>query len=194
MSVSGDCAFPLFQQAYSGNKADVSTYVEQWMNLIDLLDRDDFLFVGDCKVISKANVAAICDNEGFFLAPAPMYAIYSDAFESALADHDRELLIPYKDKFNRGFETPFSIDHEGKDYPLRMIILFDHEVGRIKRKGLDARISNTEKAFQELDAKLNRRNLKTLDAIEKACDGILKKLPYESVLHLSDHQHSGSHV
>jgi transposase len=175
MSVSGDCAFPLFQQAYSGNKADVSTYVEQWMNLIDLLDRKDFLCVADCKLISKANVAAICDNEGFFLAPAPMYESYAGVFESALADHNHELLIPYKDRFNRGFEAPVSIEHEGKDYPLRMIILFDHEVGRTKRKGLDTRISNTRKTFRELDAKLNRRDLKNRDAIEKACDGILKK-------------------
>lgn len=175
MSVSGDCAFPLFQQAYSGNKADVSTYVEQWMNLIDLLDRKDFLYVGDCKLISKANVAVICNNEGFFLAPAPMYESYVEAFDSALADHDHELLIPYKDRFNRGFEVPLSIAHEGEDYPLRMIILFDHEVGRSKRKKIDEKISKTQTAFQELNAKLNHRNLKSRDAIEKACDGILKK-------------------
>ncbi|MGA8241076.1 MAG: IS1634 family transposase, partial [Desulfobacterales bacterium] len=43
MSVSSDHAFPLFQQAYSGNTADVTTYVEQWQRLIDLLGRRDFL-------------------------------------------------------------------------------------------------------------------------------------------------------
>jgi transposase len=45
MSVSNDHAFPLFQQAYSGNTADVSTYVEQWYMLIDLIDCRNFLYV-----------------------------------------------------------------------------------------------------------------------------------------------------
>ena len=46
MSVSSDSAFPLFQQAFSGDTADVDTYIKQWQNLIDLLGRQDFLFVG----------------------------------------------------------------------------------------------------------------------------------------------------
>lgn len=175
MSVSGDCAFPLFQQAYSGNKADVSTYVEQWIKLINLLDRKDFLYVADCKLISRANVASICENEGFFLAPAPMYETYARAFEKAIDAHDHELLIPYKGLFNRGFEVPISIEHEGSVFPLRMIILFDHGVSRNKRNGLDRRIAETRKAFEDLKGKLNRRNLKTGSAIEKVCDAILEK-------------------
>ena len=46
MSVSSDHAFPLFQHAYSGNTADVSTYVEQWHNLIDLLGLSGFSLRG----------------------------------------------------------------------------------------------------------------------------------------------------
>lgn len=175
MTNSDDSAFPLLQHAYSGNKADVNTYVEQWINLIDLLGLKDFLYVADCKLISKENVAAICDNDGFFLAPAPMYESYGKVFESALANHDQELLIHYKGRINRGFEVPMSIEHDGKDYPLRMIILFDHEVGRTKRKTIDRRIAKTRAAFQELDGQLNRRRLKNHEAIEKACDAILQK-------------------
>lgn len=47
MSVSSDHAFPLFQKAYSDNTADVTTYVEQWHKLIDLLDGHDLLYVAD---------------------------------------------------------------------------------------------------------------------------------------------------
>ncbi|MBW2739501.1 MAG: DUF4277 domain-containing protein [Deltaproteobacteria bacterium] len=49
LSVSSDHAFPLFQMAYSGNTADVDTYVEQWQSLIDLLHDSEFLFVADSK-------------------------------------------------------------------------------------------------------------------------------------------------
>jgi len=174
MSVSSDHAFPLFQQAYSGNTADVSTYVEQWHNLIDLLDQRDFLYVGDSKLICHESMAHIHDNDGFFLAPAPMYESYKAVFEKALADHPSEILIAYKDLFNRGFEVPMTFDYENKTYPLRMIILFDHGLCARKKKTLQNRIDKTRRAFNELDSKINRYRLKTEQSIEKACKAILK--------------------
>jgi transposase len=175
MSVSSDHAFPLFQQAYSGNTADVSTYVEQWCNLIDLLGRRDFLYIGDSKLICHESMAYIHDNGGFFLAPAPMYQSYKDLFEKSLDDHAEELLIPYKDRFNRGFEVPMTFQYEDKAYPLRMIILFDHGLCARKRRTLENRVEKTRQAFNDLNSKLNRYNLKTKQAIEKACNAILKE-------------------
>jgi transposase len=131
--------------------------------------------VADCKLISKENVATMCDNGGYFLAPAPMYESYAKVFEAALADHDRELLLPYKGRFNRGFEVPMHIRHEDRDYPLRMIILYDHGVAHIKRKALGDRIAKTRKAFAELDGRINKRRLKSPENIGKACAAILKK-------------------
>ncbi len=174
MSVSSDHAFPLFQQAYSGNTADVSTYVEQWHNLIDLLDQRDFLYVGDSKLICHESMAHIHDNDGFFLAPAPMYESYKIVFEKAIDDHTSESLIAYKDRFNRGFEVPMTFDYQNKNYPLRMIILFDHGLCTRKKYTLQNRIDQTRKAFIELESKINRYKLKTEQSIEKACKNILK--------------------
>ena len=175
LSVSSDSAFPLFQQAYSGNTADVDTYVEQWHHLIDLLGKRDFLFVGDSKVASRQNMAHIHDHEGFFISPLPMYATYDNAFADALDRHDREVLIPYKDRINRGFEVPLVVKHEDKDYPFRMIVLFDHSLFHRKRKSLDQRIEKTRTALDELSSRLNAYRLKEEAAIDKACQAILKK-------------------
>jgi transposase len=106
MSVSSDHAFPLFQQAYSDNTADVTTYVEQWQRLIDLIGRRDFLYVADSKLINHQSMAHIHDKDGFFVAPAPMYESYKKVFEDALDNHDRQWLIEYKGRFNHGFEVP----------------------------------------------------------------------------------------
>lgn len=179
LSVSSDSAFPLFQQAYSGNTADVQTYVEQWEHLIDLLGRRDFLYVADSKLLSKDNMAYIYDNEGFFLAPAPMYDSYKTVFETALDNHTTEYLIPYKGQFNRGFEVPLHISHNDKMYPLRMIILYDPGLFTRQSKALENRIEKTKEAFKELEVKLNKYNLKTQDAIDKACTDILTK--YQTV-------------
>ena len=175
LSVSSDSAFPLFQQAYSGNTADVDTYVEQWHHLIDLLGKRDFLFVGDSKVASRQNMAHIHDHEGFFISPLPMYATYEKALADALDQHDREVLIPYKDHINRGFEVPLTVNHEDKAYPFRMIVLFDHGLFHRKRKSLDQRIEKTRGAFDELSSRLNTYRLKEEAAIDKACQAILKK-------------------
>ena len=172
MSVSSDHAFPLFQKAYSGNTADVTTYVEQWQRLIDLLASRDFLYVADSKLITHPTMAHIHDNDGFFVAPAPMYESYKKVFEDALDKHNRQWLIPYKNKFNRGFEVPMEFEYEDKSYRLRMIILFDHGLCARKQKTLKNRIRKTQKAFEQLSGKLNRYKLKTHDAIGQACSAI----------------------
>lgn len=175
MSVSGDSAFPLFQKAYGGNTADVDTYVEQWQNLIDLLGHRDFLYVADSKLASKENMAHIHNNEGFFIAPAPMYESYKTVFYEAIDNHDLEIVLPYKDKLNRGFESPFTFVHEDKEYTFRMIILFDHGLFAAKSHTLKNRKEKTEQAFEELKPKLNKYHLKTEAGIDKCCAAILKK-------------------
>jgi len=175
LSISTDSAFPLFQQAYNGNTADVETYVEQWQHLIELLERRDFLYVADSKLLSKENMAYIHDHDGFFLAPAPMYASYHAVFEAALQAHDREQLLPYHDGFNRGFEVPLPLSHQGKAYAFRMLILYDGGLFRRKRQRLNQRIEHTQAAFTDLAAKLNRYRLKTHEVIEAACQAILTR-------------------
>jgi transposase len=175
LSVSNDGAFPLFQQAYSGNTADVTTYVEQWQNLIDLLDDRNFLYVGDCKLASVENMTHIHDNQGFFLSPAPRYLTYEDAFEKALQNRTEETLIPYKGRFNRGFETPLTLCYNDKEYPFRMIILFDHGLCARTRQTLNRHVENTRVQFDKQALKLNAYNLKTREGIEKACHGIFRK-------------------
>lgn len=175
MSVSSDHAFPLFQKAYSGNTADVKTYVEQWHKLIDVLDSRDFLYIGDCKLITFENMAHIAGNDGFFLAPAPMYKAYKSAFEKALESHGHEALIAYKGRFNRGFEVPMDFSHEDRDYPLRMIILFDHGLRQTKQKALQSRVDKTLEDFTLLSQKLNRYKLKSRKNIKAACDAILSR-------------------
>jgi transposase len=175
LSVSSDSAFPLFQEAYSGNTADVDTYVKQWQHLIDLLGRQDFLYVADSKLATKDNMAHIHDNEGFFIAPAPMYESYKTVFHEALDRHGHEMLIPYKDQINRGFETPFHFVHEEKEYTFRMIILYDQGLFARKRRTLKNRVVKTKTELAKLSGKLNKYKLKTETAIDQAVASILKK-------------------
>ena len=117
---------------------------------------------------------------GFFIAPAPMYESYKNTFENALNKHDREYLIPYKERFNRGFEVPMKFSHEDITYQLRMIILFDHGLCALKQKALQDRVQKTRDGFKQLSGKLNRYKLKSQEQISEACAAILKKRKTES--------------
>jgi transposase len=85
------------------------------------------------------------------------------------------VIIPYKDRINRGFEVPLVIEHDGRDYSFRMIVLFDHGLFRRKKKSLEQRVAKTKKAFDDLSIRINAYRLKTETAIDKACQAILKK-------------------
>jgi transposase len=175
LSVSSDSAFPLFQQAYDGNTADVDTYLDQWQHLIDLLGHRDFLYVADSKLLSKDNMAYLQEHEGRFLAPVPMYASYQALFEEALKTHASEALLPYKDRLNRGFEIPCPITHKDQTFECRMLIFFDARLFARKNQSLTQRLERTKAALQTLRGKLNRYQLKTRDAIDTACAAILQK-------------------
>lgn len=179
MSASSDSGFPLFQQAYNGNTADVETYVEQWYHLIDVLGKKDFLFAGDSKIATHENMAHINDHDGYFLSPLPMYSSYQKALFDALDQHDFEILIPYKEQMNRGFEVPLAFEHKKKSYTFRMIILFDQGLFDRRKKSLLDRINQTRKAFETLSGKINAYKLKSKENIEQACLAILKKYKTE---------------
>ena len=174
LSVSSDSAFPLFQQAYDGNTADVDTYLEQWQHLIDLLGHRDFLFVADSKLLSKDNMVFLQTHDGRFLAPVPMYASYNTLFEEALNSHPVETLLPYKQRLNRGFEVPCSITHGDETYEFRFLIFYDAGLFARRNQSLTQRLERTTAALEALRGKLNRYQLKTRDTIDAACAAILK--------------------
>ncbi|MCP4398819.1 MAG: IS1634 family transposase [bacterium] len=174
LSVSSDSAFPLFQQAYDGNTADVETSLEQWQHLIDLLGHRDFLYVADSKLLSKEHMAFLHQHEGRFLAPVPMYATYKTVFEEALATHASDSLLPYKDRLNRGFEVPCLVTHENDSFEFRMLIFYDASLFARRNQSLTKRLEQTNLALQTLRGTLNRYQLKTRDAIDTACAEILR--------------------
>jgi len=65
-----------------------------------------------------------------------LYDTFAKVFEGAVTCHEHEILIPYKKGFNRGREVPITVRHQDKDHRLRMSIIFDQAVARVKRQNL----------------------------------------------------------
>lgn len=71
LTVARDGAVPLYFQVASGNVADDQTHRATWDLLCRLTGRRDFLYVADCKLATRENMAHIHQHQGRFLTVLP---------------------------------------------------------------------------------------------------------------------------
>lgn len=102
IATAADGAVPLFWQPYSGGAGEVSQVVGAMEALRRLAGPRKFLLVGDSKLLSYPNIAAMIDAKVTFLAPA------SKAFVPAqvLAGCDYDTAIPVDYVAQRDLNRP----------------------------------------------------------------------------------------
>jgi transposase len=102
IATAADGAVPLFWQPYSGGAGEVSQVVGAMEALRRLAGPRRFLLVGDSKLLSYPNIAAMIDAKVTFLAPA------SKAFVPAqmLADCDYDTATPVDYVAQRDLNRP----------------------------------------------------------------------------------------
>jgi transposase len=71
LTVARDGAVPLYFQVQSGNVVDDQTHRATWDLLCRLTGRRDFLYVADCKLATRENMAYIHQRQGRFLTVLP---------------------------------------------------------------------------------------------------------------------------
>jgi transposase len=84
IAASGDAGNPLYHRAYDGGAAEVSQVSGAMTELKKIAGTRTFLLIGDSKLISYDNVAAVTGQECTFLAPASK--TYVKAAELAACD------------------------------------------------------------------------------------------------------------
>jgi len=71
LTVSADGAVPLAHRLLDGNLTDDQTHIETWNGLLALVGRTDFLYVADCKLATREQMAHIHSRGGRFLSILP---------------------------------------------------------------------------------------------------------------------------
>ena len=71
LTVSADGAVPLAHRLLDGNVTDDQTHIETWNGLVALVGRSDFLYVADCKLATREQMAHIHSRRGRFLSILP---------------------------------------------------------------------------------------------------------------------------
>ena len=181
LAVSADGGVPLLWEAQDGNRADVSTSVEYWLKVKEVLGRTDFLCIGDCKLASQDNLIAIIQQQGRFLAPLPGYAGVQRQLAEWVLTNTVEELIPRreasgKEVWYRGFRRPYAlVDPAGRQYPCDVYILCNPRLQAEKQAVLERRLQKTQGFLEGLTKRLGKRALKSREAITQRLDTTLKR-------------------
>lgn len=187
IAAAGDGGIPLYHRAYSGGAAEVSQVTGAMTALKKIAGARTFLLIGDSKLISYDNVAAIAKARCTFLAPASK--TYVKAAELAACRLDQATEVGYvagrdagkrPDQIGRWYvlddTAPFEIRNSKRksDPPIRLRRIFVHSTARAQGAAA-SRAKKLARATDDLD-RLTRGLGGRFYPDEKAVTGRIKKI------------------
>ncbi len=146
IAAAGDGGIPVYARAYSGGDAEISQVTGAMTALQKIAGAKKFLLIGDSKLISYDNVAAISTAGCTFLAPASR--LYVKAAELAACDLGKATEVAYvagRDQHKKTTspgqlgrwhvledDQPFAIRNSKRksDQPIRLRRIFVHSTAR----------------------------------------------------------------
>jgi transposase len=93
LAATGDGGIPVFHRAYDGGAGEVAQVVGAMTELQKIAKPQDFLLIGDSKLVSYNNVSAMIDAGVEFIAPASK--AYTPAATLAVLDPDSATEVDY---------------------------------------------------------------------------------------------------
>lgn len=93
LAVTGDGGIPVFHRAFDGKAGEVNQVVGAMEALREMAGKQSFLLVGDSKLVSYSNLAAMVEAEVSFVAPASKSYVSVDVL--AACDPDRAVDAGY---------------------------------------------------------------------------------------------------
>ncbi len=179
LNITADGHVPLSYKLFDGNTPDDVTHIPNWNALRALLEKEDFIYVADCKLCSQKNLNHIAENGGFFITIVPKDRKEVKRFLKYLKKND----VTWKDAF--------SIENSRKKGELNIYKTYEAELTKkgyriifvhssLKQKEDEERrqkkIENAIGKLEQLSPKLNAYHLKTKKEIKAAIDNICKEI------------------
>jgi transposase len=177
LNITADGHVPLSYKLFDGNTTDDVTHIPNWNGLRALLEREDFIYVADCKLCSQDNLNHIAANGGYFITIVPKDRKEVKRFTKHLEENE----VTWKHAFNvessrKKAETNVYRTYEAERTRQDFRIIFVHSSSK-QKDDATRRQKKIEKAtakLEELSPKLNAYHLKTKKEIKTAVDKICK--------------------
>lgn len=187
VNVTSDGAVPLSHGVFSGNKTDDSLHQTNVDGLRDLLAKDDFIYVADCKLCTKENLAHIASFGGKFVTVLPRTRKEDVDFREKLRHKAARwrviLAVERTDRTHRidTYSTTSMGPKQSQD-GFRLIWIKSSAKAEDDRQSRETRIEKAKAALKTLSENLNKRLLKTRKQIRSASKKILRECQCEDFL------------
>ena len=182
LTTTADGGVPIWCSVDHGNTNDENTHIETWDTLRRLVGNPRFLYVADCKLCTKENLAHIAGNGGRFVTVLPKTRAEDKWFRDWLQAHSpdwRELLrkpnarsIDKPDNVYRGFESP-ARSVEG----YRILWIWSSQKEELDREIRQSCIERGIRGLEDLRTRTTspRTRLRTREQIEQAVAAVLEQ-------------------
>jgi transposase len=177
LNITSDGHVPLSYKLFDGNTTDDVTHIPNWNGLRTLLEKEDFIYVADCKLCSHKNLTHIAENGGLFITIVPKDRKEVKQFLKRLKTDDLQFKDAYQVESSRKkgkvniFKT-YEADRTKNGFRIIWVHSSskqdDDQVRRQKK------IDKAVEALKELSPKLNAYHLKTKKEIRATVDSICK--------------------
>lgn len=179
LNITADGHVPLSYKLFDGNTPDDVTHIPNWNAMRGLLEKEDFIYVADCKLCSNKNLSHIAENGGYFITIVPKDRKDVKCFSKYLKENE----VTWIDAFCRESSRKKNEINVYRTYELNRTkegyrIIFVHSSSKQKEDERKRR-NAVEKAIDKLEKlspKLNSYHLKTQKEIKQAVDGICNGL------------------
>lgn len=162
LGVTGDGGIPIFHRAFDGRAGEVNQVVGAMESLATMCAPRRFLLVGDTKLISYGNVAAMTRAQMTFIAPASKAYVDAEALRGAsalelravdyVAQRDATKPAELRGRYRVGEDSWAMLgtrSHKGEAIMLRRIFVWSSADAGAAAK---ARAKKLERAREDLDA------------------------------------------
>ena len=177
LNITSDGHVPLSYKLFDGNTNDDVTHIPNWNGLRTLLEREDFIYIADCKLCSNKNLTHIAQNGGFFITIVPKDRKEVKQFLQHLESNDIQWKDAYEVESSRkkGKVVKYKTHEAGKTKKgFRIIWVHSSSKQEDDKDRRQKRIEKAIAALEELSPKLNKYHLKTKKEIKTALNSICK--------------------
>jgi transposase len=166
LNITSDGHVPLSYKLFDGNTTDDVTHIPNWNALRALLEKEDFIYVADCKLCRRENLVHIAQNGGSFITIVPKDRKEVKHFRKYLKKND----VEWKHAFNTESSRKKGKINIYKTYKSKRTkngfrIIIVHSSSKQEQEDDESRrqkkIDKAITQIEELSPKLNVYHLKT---------------------------------
>ena len=183
LNISADGAVPLSHEIYSGNRTDDTIHRGNVDSLRQLLGRDDFIYVADCKLATRKNLKHIDSYGGKFVSVLPRTRAEDQLFRHRLreglrAQWRRFLVMENK---RRRSDPPdvystTTVSPQETDEGYRLVWCRSSQKAEHDEQAREASLRRSEAELFDLAARANTRALRNRSSILQGAKAILRRL------------------